>query len=188
MNANASPIGTTIKLSKLEAARRQLESAITLYFNGGDPVSTHTLATACLEILCDLNTFRKGSPLASDIDTIPPEHRQKVRVAFRKAQNFFKHADEDPNEVLDFNPESTTFFMVDAVEKFRELSGENPPVIRVFALWCRVHWSVVFRNIPKENEPYLKLLRSQFPMNDKPMFFAKFLPLYFAETAKHTAK
>src|SRR6266850_5234809 len=103
MDADNPTIETRMKLSKLEAARRQLESAITLYFNGGDPVSTHTLATASLEILCNLNKLREGSPMGSDLDTIPPEHRQKVRIAFRKAQNFFKHADDDSDAILDFN-------------------------------------------------------------------------------------
>jgi len=35
-----------LKISKLDAAKRQLETAIRLYFNEADPVSVHTLAGA----------------------------------------------------------------------------------------------------------------------------------------------
>jgi hypothetical protein len=44
-----------IKISKLEAARRQVETAIRIYFANGDPVSIHTLAAASLQILVDLD-------------------------------------------------------------------------------------------------------------------------------------
>ena len=35
-----------LHVTKLDAARRQLETAITLWFHDGDPVSIHTLAAA----------------------------------------------------------------------------------------------------------------------------------------------
>ena len=41
-------------ISKLDAAKRQLEMAIKLYFNDDDPISIHTLASASEEILMKL--------------------------------------------------------------------------------------------------------------------------------------
>jgi hypothetical protein len=49
-----------IKISKLDAARRQLDTAIRLYFMEGDPVSVHTLAAAAFEILKDLVRSGQG--------------------------------------------------------------------------------------------------------------------------------
>src|SRR5258708_7500140 len=121
------------KLSKLEAARRQLETAISLYFNGGDPVSTHTLANSAMEVLSDLNKAWKGTPMISDLEAsgaIRPDKLDVARQVFRGPQNFFKHADKDPNGVLDFHPEVPAGFILSAVEKYRELSGENPPIMR----------------------------------------------------------
>ena len=43
-----------IKVNKLEAARRQIGTAIELWFSGGDPISIHTLIGAASQILCDL--------------------------------------------------------------------------------------------------------------------------------------
>jgi hypothetical protein len=75
-----------IIFNKLEVARRQLETAIQMYFNCGDPVSTHTLATAALEVLIGLNKARKGSPMLSDLEAsgaIWPDKLEIARRAFR---------------------------------------------------------------------------------------------------------
>jgi hypothetical protein len=50
------------KVSKLDAAKRQLETAIRLYFSDGDPVSIHTLTAAAYNILRDV-TKQKGVEL-----------------------------------------------------------------------------------------------------------------------------
>ena len=150
-----------ITLNKLEVARRQLETAIQMYFLGGEPVSTHTLATSALEVLSGLNNARKGSPMLSDLEcsgAIRPDQLKLARSVFRGAQNFFKHADKDPEGVLDFNPEATAFYLHDAVEKYREMSKENPPVMRVFALWFRVQWTEVF-HFPNGEEKGLRIIR-----------------------------
>ena len=52
--------GRDLKVSKLDAAKRQLETAIRLYFSNGDPVSIHTLVAAAYAILHDV-TGRKGA-------------------------------------------------------------------------------------------------------------------------------
>lgn len=175
-----------IKVGKLEVARRQLETAILLYFNKGDPISTHTLASASTEILSDLNDACKGSPMIFDLEAsgiIRPDKLELARQAFRKPQNFFKHADKDPDEVLDFHPEVPAGFILAGVEKYRELSGENPPVMRVFALWFRVHWTEIFRFQDGE-EAILEKAKSLFNFDDKEKFFAYFLSLYTADAAK----
>jgi hypothetical protein len=41
---------TKIVVTKLDAARRQLRTAIHLWFNDGDPVSIHALAFAAYEL------------------------------------------------------------------------------------------------------------------------------------------
>ena len=167
-------------------ARRQLETAITLYFNGGDPVSTNTLATSALEIIRNVNTSRGGSPMLSDLEAsgvIRPHKIDVARRVFRQAQNFFKHADKDPEGVLDFNPDATAGYILDALEKYRELTGENPPVMRVFALWFRVQWTdlFIFTNGEEQN---FAAVRKFYASKDKPKFFADYLPRYMAEAVK----
>jgi hypothetical protein len=179
-----------IKITKLEAARRQLETAITLYFSGGDPVSTHTLASAAAEILKGLNDVAKGTPMLLDLEAsgaIRPDKLKLARKAFRNPQNFFKHADEDPEGVLDFHPEIPSGFIIAGVEKYRELSGENPPIMRVFAFWFRTHWPELYR-FSNGEETVLKMTKTVFKFEDKAKFFAHFLPLYADEAAKVAKK
>jgi hypothetical protein len=42
---------TKLHLSKLDAALRQLETAVTLYFHSSDPISIHTLTAAAYNVL-----------------------------------------------------------------------------------------------------------------------------------------
>jgi hypothetical protein len=92
---------TEVTVSKLEAARRQLETAITLYFAEGDEVSTHTLGCAAYEVIQDLNRKRTGLAQPDDLMLKDMGRRYLKTQAAKKQfydvlqgpQNFFKHAD-----------------------------------------------------------------------------------------------
>ena len=49
----------TSTVTKLEAASRQLDTAIRLFFSGGDAVSIHTLAAAAFNVFADIAEHRK---------------------------------------------------------------------------------------------------------------------------------
>lgn len=51
------------KVSKLDAAKRQLETVIRLYFAGRDPVSIHTLTAAAYNIVHDITANRGAEPM-----------------------------------------------------------------------------------------------------------------------------
>jgi hypothetical protein len=126
-----------IKISKLEAARRQLDTAIRLYFSNGDPVSTHTLAAAAFEVLKDLD--KHGPKTGTFHDRIQvnvkPQYQKFVLNLFKESQNFFKHADQDPEKVLEFSLSWPEYFIANAVEKYRELSAEQSAEMVVYTLW-----------------------------------------------------
>ncbi len=84
---------TPITLTKMEAARRQLRSAIELWFAEGDPVSVHTLAAAAHQIIHDLNRRNKGPDLLRDTKFIKSEYRNEFVSDIKSASNFMKHAD-----------------------------------------------------------------------------------------------
>lgn len=63
----------TLHISKLDSARRQLETAVRLFFVDGDPVSVHTLAAAAGEVLADLaRQEEKVGLLEGTLDGIRP--------------------------------------------------------------------------------------------------------------------
>lgn len=108
-----------IFLTKLDCAKRQLETAIDLFFRSGDPVSIHTLTRASHEILQTL-CEKQGvhSSLFCDLQMIKEEYRIEVKQALNKAKNFFKHAERDPDEVIVFNPEVSEFYIWDACRMY----------------------------------------------------------------------
>ena len=139
-------------LSKIDVARRQLVTAIRLYFNWGDEVSIHTLAAAARNVLCDLCERRGAtSPLLLDNlldDFVKPEHYKEVRNKFRESENFFKHADRDSEGGLTFNPETTDYMLIEAVEAYAILTGERVPEFHVYRAWWMLHHQHYFAKAP----------------------------------------
>lgn len=68
-----------LKISKLDAAKRQLETAIRLYFNEADPISIHTLAGAAHTILSDINKKYGGRPMLDSDYLIKDEYKKEFR-------------------------------------------------------------------------------------------------------------
>src|SRR5690242_8120472 len=86
------------QVKKIDAAKRQLDTAIELWFRGGDDVSIHTLAAAAYEIIHAVCEHKKiNCPLLYNTDYIRDEHHRSWTRALRKTANFFKHADQDPD-------------------------------------------------------------------------------------------
>jgi hypothetical protein len=94
-------------VGKFDAARRQLKTAIRLFFQDWDAVSIHTLAEAAGELLNDLVTAQgKTNPLRQAArDLIKPEYWKEYVAFTNRPKNFFKHADRDADAVLEFSPE-----------------------------------------------------------------------------------
>src|SRR5438045_2665233 len=92
-----------IRISKLDAARRQLQTAISLWFNDGDPVAIHTLAAAAYEIIHAVSATRDPNrrDLLFDSLVVKDEYRREANAWFRGPANFFKHADRDPNDITE---------------------------------------------------------------------------------------
>lgn len=126
-----------MNVSKLDAAKRQLEAAIYLFFRNGDPISTHTLTGAAYEIfetLCDAQGVR--SIIAQGLsEMIRPDKQAEVRKKLNDPKNFFKHADKDPKSTLDFNPEVSAIYMWDAIRMYRTLTSEFPKIFKIFTVW-----------------------------------------------------
>ncbi len=124
-----------IELSKLEVARRQLEAAINLYFADGDEVSIHTLAAASYNVIHDIVEKKKLGPMIVKdlvVKSSKPEMRTLLRQALNEAENFFKHADRDPEAILKFFPIQTEYLIFDAETRYQILTSTLPDVFLVF--------------------------------------------------------
>lgn len=124
-----------LQITKIDAARRQVETAIHLWLDSSDPVSVHTLAAAAHQVLHDLGTKQGHPSILRGLIVVRPEYRKKVAKALVKAENFLKHADKDPQQVLDFNPEATEILLLDAVITYEIFTGKVVPLLSTFKLW-----------------------------------------------------
>jgi hypothetical protein len=117
---------TTLRISKLDAARRQLRTAITLWFTDGDPVAVHALAFAAYEIFHYVSKHRDPyrRDLIFDTDHIKEEYLGDWNKLIRKNANFFKHADRDPNDIAELDTSMNEWFISYAIAG-RQLCGES---------------------------------------------------------------
>jgi hypothetical protein len=133
--SHAKQMDNPIKISKFEAARRQLRMAIRLLFEGADPVPIHTLIGASSIVLSDLIEKkvpdRSWDHFARQANNISASEYFRV---MREAQNFLKHAKDDPDAMFDFDPTDTESLAFCAVMN----SGELGPLSMeesVLQLW-----------------------------------------------------
>jgi hypothetical protein len=125
-------------VTKLEAARRQLVTAIRLFFDDREPVSIHTLAHASWEI-CSTLCGHEGITTAADYIAQPygTQPFKDLRRKASKYKNFFKHADRDPIAALDdFGDTANDDVLFAAVIDLAFYCDEKLPIeATAFYLW-----------------------------------------------------
>lgn len=126
-----------ISVSKLDAAKRQLEHAIKLFFHYGDPIVIHTLNAAAYQILRDLGKKQGITSMMYKemMNAIKPEKRAEMKKLLTKAENFFKHADRDSDKILKFYYLTTEYTIWDACLIYTRLTKENVPIFLLFHGW-----------------------------------------------------
>ena len=126
----------TLTISKLDAARRQLETAITLWFIGGDPISIHTLGYAAYEIMHAVSKKLKPNrrDLLFDSAMLPKEYA----VGLKAHANFFKHSKRDADEKIVFNPALTESFIIFAIAAFEICELPLSDEFLTFREWIRI--------------------------------------------------
>jgi hypothetical protein len=170
---------TVLHISKLDAARRQLEVAIRLYFFDDDPVSIYTLGAASYGILRDY-AASKGVELQTAeqgiLRRVVPGKKRELMAALRKHQNFFKHANKDPDTLIEFDPESIEYLLFDGAVAYSQLTAETTPTMATFNLW----WQYQHRGLIKEefsaDRERLETQSSIFE-GGRRKYFARVLPL-----------
>jgi hypothetical protein len=91
----------TIKVNKIEAAQRQIDTAIRLLFDNEDPTVIHTLSMAGFRILRDLAKQQNSNLSKSEQSLIKPGMEGKFWGSMQSFANFLKHAEKDPDGIID---------------------------------------------------------------------------------------
>ena len=165
-------------ISKLDAAKRQLETAIQLFFRHGDPVSIHTLTAASYNVISNINDSRGGGPMIVKgqlMDQVRPEAKELFRKKLNESENFFKHADRDPESALTFSPAETEMLIVDACSKYFQLTKEDSPFFVVFRGWYMANHPDLFI-LPDEQVRALQISGPSFAAMGRPEYLRRMLP------------
>jgi hypothetical protein len=129
-----------IEISKIEAARRQIDCAIELWFLDRDEVSIHTLAAAAYQIVHDIKESRgEKRDLLYDSVLVKPEYRNKWISAVKKWANFLKHADTDPEGTMEFMPFGNLMFIIFAIAGLRMLGEQTSYPMNALWVWLTIH-------------------------------------------------
>ena len=123
-----------ISISKIDAAKRQLHTAIELWFRDGDPVSIHTLVSAAQEILLPIAKAKKTFLGVFDTIYIVPGKEEEYFAWMRIHQNFFKHGSIDPDETIMFNPEADDGLIRTVIQVYAGVAGMVSPLMNAYIL------------------------------------------------------
>lgn len=121
-------------VSKLDAARRQLDTAIDLWFAEADSVPVLALAFASFRISQNLHKRKGDSEFGKKIDELI-----EAGIGWKKfteAANFLKHADQDPDADMDFHPDLGMPIMGLAVLLYKHLAPDGLTLrMKAFDAW-----------------------------------------------------
>jgi hypothetical protein len=121
-------------ISKIDAARRQLDTAIELWFKDGDGLSAFTLAYASFKLLGNLYAHQGTDGFGKAIDQLTKDkgsHKSMAGIA-----NFLKHADRDPDDALSFfHPDLTVAVIGLATLLYKNLAKTLSLKMQAFDSW-----------------------------------------------------
>ena len=122
-------------VTKFEAATRHLNAVIRLLFEGEDSLVVHSLAASAANVFSDLVETRDSHKSWRWL--IREDHGLSsagIRDVLHRSWNFFKHAERDPNETLDFNANETEYLIFHATVECGEY-GVTSIEMQLFQLW-----------------------------------------------------
>ena len=75
----------------------------------------------------------------ADSAMIKDEYRKQWTKVIKKPMNFFKHADNDPEEALEFSPLGSIGFIMGAASGLRFLGEQTSHTVGAFTIWLVVN-------------------------------------------------
>lgn len=132
-------MGEKLKITKLDAARRQLQTAVELWFSDADPVSIHTLVYAAHEIIYRTYRDRGYKNLSFDTSVIKEEYRSAFNLSLKKAANFFKHSDRGKGATLEFDAKINDNFLLVSICALPMMNETLSQTEAAFLFWSQVH-------------------------------------------------
>lgn len=124
------------QISKIDAAFNLTNQAIKMFFHKDDPISSHVVISAANEILTTL-IKKQGLKTILGINSllIRPEAQKEYIAIRRKSYNFFKHANRDLSDFIDFNPNYNSYLLFENLNFLNKLEVKLTREMLFFKLW-----------------------------------------------------
>lgn len=145
----------SLHLDKLDVARRQIETAVYMWFQDMDAVSVHTLVAASGRVVLDMAAHLKIPTRLLDTRYIKPGMEKEYKKLMRQAETFFKHAKEDPDATLIFWASGTEYYLYDVISCYKDITEKRTALMLLFSLRFQFTHPRYF------SESYLKILQEQ---------------------------
>ena len=128
-----------MRLHKIEIARRQIEVALDLHFNRGDPLAVITLAGAAEEILGSL-IKRDCKPTViqrvftrMELESEEAQNFAEFSKNINRVRNALKHARDLDEDDIDIPPQEPILMLGRAVSNYVML--KQPPSLRMISIY-----------------------------------------------------
>lgn len=158
-----------INISKLDAAKRELDHSIRLFFSYGDVIVIHLVSSASYSILIGLGKKAGVTSVREEMcKRVKKEKIKYVQKKLKKAYNFFKHAHHDHNKLLKFYPESSEFIIWDSINIYQNLTKKITGLMLSFRLWFNLKNNEII--LKTEDMEYFKDASSKIDINNKNLF------------------
>ena len=126
-------------ITKFDAATRQLDTAISLWFSDGDAVSIHTLACSAHQIIHDINQQKGWRDLLYDSLVVKEEYHHELKRLLKGHYNVFKHSEKDPDVTMEFNPSLTETFILFSLFGLELFGIKHNEIRGAFIIWHAIH-------------------------------------------------
>lgn len=117
-------------ITKLQAARQQLDCAIRLLFNLDDMPSVITLSRAAFRVLFDIYPVLKpDGTFSKDLETVI---KNMGWTKFNEISNQLKHADKDADAMIDPHPLHAMVGIGIAITVYHQITETRTPEMQAF--------------------------------------------------------
>ncbi len=156
-------------ITKTDAAERQLNTAIRLFFESRDHLSSYALAVASREVTDDVirsrysELYQRELARVSDPQKVRLSYREELKILIKdefhksffkldhKWQNFLKHADKDPDaEIEPFEAKFLALVIIWAIKNYILLTQSWTIEMKIFFAWFAVAEPQLIRSEPED--------------------------------------
>lgn len=146
-----------MRLTKIDVAEAHLITGIQATFRGDHPASVYLLAASAREILTRIGSEKNIRTVLHGIAESSGKKLGRVVEEAHQYAAFLKHADKDPNSVLDdFTQADADAVLFVAGNDFGRITGGMPIELQVYEAW----WlSINYRRISEAPIQHRQMLR-----------------------------